>query len=133
MNEPRPYRYGGKKHRASELASRLVQIGQAKLQAEGLGAEAALLVMRAITAELCDEYGGQQLHMPIELAWDGLTERDRQIWAAYTGHNIPELCKRFALCDRQVRYVLDYARRWHTNHNQPELPGLSEQAHGAAA
>lgn len=132
MSDSRPYRYSGKKHRASELASRLVQIGQAKLQAEGLGAEAALLVMRAITAELCDEYGGQQLHMPRELAWDGLTERDRQIWAAYTGQNIPELCSRFGLCDRQVRYVIDYARRWHANHNQPELPGLEQPQQAAA-
>jgi Mor family transcriptional regulator len=132
VSEPRPYRYSGKNHRASELASRLVEIGQAKLQAEGMPAEAALLVMRAITSELCDEYGGQQLYMPIELAWDGLTERDRQIWAAYTGHNIPELCKRFGMCDRQVYYVIDYARRWHKGHSQPELPGLEQPQQAAA-
>lgn len=129
---PRPYRYDGKRHRMGEMARRLVEIGQAKLVAEGLDAQTALNTMRAVTSELCDEYGGTVMAVPRELAWDGLTQRDREIWAAYTGSNLPELCRQFRMCDRQMRYVIEYCRRWHAGRNQPELPGL-EQPQGEPA
>lgn len=133
MSDPRPYRYAGKSHRPSEMAHRLVDIGRAKLQGEGMAAEDALVVMRAIASEWCDEFGGQAVNFPKELAWDGLTARDREIWNAYTGSNVPELCKQFGLCDRQVRYVVEYCRRWHKGHQQPELPGLVETTQEQAA
>lgn len=121
---PHSYRYSGKATRASELAKRMVEIGTAKLQLEGMAEAEALNVMRAIVSEVCDEWGGTTLSMPKEVAWDGLTARDREIWNAFTGTNIDELVKRFRLCDRQLRYVLGYCRRYFGRLHQPDLPGL---------
>lgn len=125
------YRYGGKTHRPSEFARRIVEIGQAELVQEGLDAEAARLVMREITSKVWQEFGGQLLNIPKTMAWDGITERDRAIWEASEGSNVPELCRQFDLCDRQVRYVLDFCRLWFKAQHQPELPGLLNEERAA--
>lgn len=117
------YRYGGKRHQhANELATRLVDVGVELFSQEGLTPEQARAVMRGVVGQVFGEWGADTMYVPKEFSFDGLTQRDRDIWAAWQGTNKHELCKRFGLSPRMLAYVLDHCRRWHRERTEPQLP-----------
>lgn len=116
------YRYRGKAHRASELATRLVDVGVQVLSDEGIDADQARAMMRATIGQVFSEWGADTMYVPKELAFDGLTDRDRAIWAAWQGNNRHELCQQFNLSPRMLAYVLEHCRRWQRERNEPQLP-----------
>ncbi|WIX31229.1 Mor transcription activator family protein [Salinicola sp. JS01] len=74
---------------------------------------------RAVRA-LAHFAGGRQLYVPQGRNLDRAL-RDREIFARYTGDNVPELAKHYALSEMYVYSILSEQRELHRRRVQPEL------------
>lgn len=119
--------YNGSKRKPGEFASRLVEIATEVLTTEGITPAQAEVLGREIATRLCWEWGGNRVQIQRDPAFGGLTQRDREIWARFTGNNHQELVQFSGLSWRMVLYVLAHCRRVHKAETQPELPGLEVQ------
>lgn len=107
-----------------EMVTRLVDIGVKRLVEQlNVAEEPARALMRDVAHDLCREWGGNDMYVPKNEEFE-LSERDRQIWAEFTGFNGAELASRYGLSVRQVRYIIALVSRRETRNSQHELPGL---------
>lgn len=75
-----------------------------------LGHEQAHLVTMDLIREQARYMGGRSFYLPKSDALDRAI-RDRKLYSEFTGHNHPQLCNRYDLCDRQVRNIIEEQRR----------------------
>lgn len=117
--------------RPAELVLRLVEIGAQTLAKQlNIPDGRARAAMREIAHQLCREYGGQSMYVAKDDEFR-LNERDRVLWQAYTGSNVPELASQFNLSEVQVRNIIAHVRRQRDRDQQPRLPGLDDLIDGA--
>lgn len=117
--------YAATKRRPGEFANRLVEIAAEVLTTDGMPHAQAEVVAREIATRICWEWGGNRVQIQRDPAFGGLTQRDRDIWARYTGNNHQELVEWSGLSWRMVMYVLAHCRRVARAESQPELPGIT--------
>ena len=125
--------YTGTKRAPGEFAVRLVKIGTEVLTTDGMPEAQAEVLAREIATRLCWEWGGNRVQIQRDPAFGGLSQRDREIWARFTGNNHQELVAFSGLSWRMVLYVLAHCRRVHKAETQPELPGIDSEPTAAAA
>jgi len=122
--------YTGEKRKPGDFAMRMVEITAEVMVKAGVEEELARVVAREAASRLCWEWGGNRVNIQRDPAFGGLTQRDREIWAAFDGTNYDDIANRFGLSWRMVRYIIKHCRRWHKANTQLELPGMDvEQLH----
>jgi Mor family transcriptional regulator len=114
------------KRSPTELVTRLVDIGSAKLTKElGASGEAARQLMRDIAHELCREYGGTPMYIPKDA--DYMRDvRDEAIWAEFDGTNVLDLATKYDLTAVQIYCIVKMMRAKHSSRSQPRLPGFED-------
>ena len=75
----------------------------------GLSRNEAADLAKKIVLRITNNVAGSNLYIPVCYAHK-LTERDREIWAAYRNGNYHELARRFGLTARQIRRIVRRAR-----------------------
>lgn len=127
-SRPRVVGYAGSKRAPGPFATRAAEVA-AKVLAEAeldpaITPEQAQILGREIATNLCWEFSCERPYIPADPAFGGLTRRDREIWAAFTGDNYAEIGRATGLSLRMVRYVINHCRRVNKATSQPELPGF---------
>lgn len=72
--------------------------------------ELAAQIGEAVASRMLNTWGGQNIYFPMGLTWK-LSERDREIYRAFNGHNHNELAKQFGLSVQWVYRVIKRARQ----------------------
>lgn len=91
-----------------------------QLQARGIDEKTAEVLAMGTAEEVRDVFGGHSLYIPKgrDMA---LTQRDRDMYAAYDGENIAEMCDMFGLTERACYNAIARARRERIKASQFEL------------
>ena len=87
----------------------------------GATAQHAARLVAAQVQRLSDELGGQSVYVPKGLLVR-LAERDRAIYAAFTGTNYRQLAVAHNLTEVRVRQIIDACRRADFDARQQSLP-----------
>lgn len=91
-----------------------------QLQARGIDEKTAEVLAMGTAEEVRDVFGGHSLYIPKgrDMA---LTQRDRDMYAAYNGDNIAEVADKFSLSERACYSAISRARRERIRASQFEL------------
>ena len=93
-------------NRAAELVADLeAQVVGCLVSVSNIGKSDARIVAKQVAQHLSAHWGGQLLYIP-KNHFGKLDERDKEIWAAFNGHNHAELARRYDLTMQQVYKIL---------------------------
>lgn len=105
-------------HLATTVAERLAARGIDPVTATELGNEAAEAVRQT--------FGGQPIYIAKGVRWL-LSQRDREIYAKWTGRNAWALCREHDITERRLRQIIDAMREADRRERQE---GLFDDAAG---
>ncbi len=77
--------------------------------AEGISVEVASRIGREAASFLADDWGGQNVYIPMDLS-ARLSTRNAEIYKLFTGDNISELATRFGLSVQTVYRIIKVER-----------------------
>lgn len=86
----------------------------------GLDVDQANMAARLLVDRMRDHWGGQLLYFPKGSALD-ISERDSELWEAFTGSNHEDLARRFGLTVQAVYARIRIIRRALRKHQEPDL------------
>ena len=88
----------------------------------GVSDELAASMGEGIALEFAEECGSVQFYFPKALL-ARLSQRDREIYAQFNGHNYAELARLHKMSDRHVRRLVKRAKALITNTTQGDMFG----------
>lgn len=102
----------------------LEQIGQVifrRLRRHDIAHQSAIDMTLGLVEDIRAEIGGSQQYIPRGLSFE-LAQRDREIWAKFTGNNYDTLAREYRLTEMQVRNIIKRARQRNMVAQQGALP-----------
>jgi Mor family transcriptional regulator len=94
-------------------------IGEA-LEKTGVPPERAADAAFAATEHVRKRWSGQHLYLPKGIHYE-LSNRDREIWAEFDGHNHSALARKHDLTSMRIYQIIKRLRALHIKRTQPDL------------
>lgn len=106
--------------RAPEFLADLLDYSSQVLMEHGLDKEQAVQVSRKISERMCEAWGGQLIYFPYWLR-EALSERDRNIYDEFNGHNHQELSMKHRMSLQAIYRIVNYVRAEELTKRQKNL------------
>lgn len=106
------------------LVDLALQCAEALKECLSLAPEAAEQVGREIADRMASHWGGQNIYFPMGLSYR-LSQRDRQIYDEFNGHNHSELARKYGVSLQWIYKIIKTVRREDMARRQSDMFGES--------